>query len=163
MSTNPSLPTPDKFFISFLLDEWLKDSRCLDSQEAWDAMPNRRVPYESIVSLFNSEDDNAPVGLLDLMAKEALVRIGCIEYSTKKLHAVSMVQVMMRLSMKDTKLIPRAKTLLVKDGLSENDAEVCIRCASLFLNIYWNVWPFDYFASTQASDNEAIDAEGGPS
>ena len=75
MSTSTNLPTPDECFLSVLMDEWLKNSHCLDSREAWDANPKRPFPFNEIVDFLVKQgaSDGNDLGLL--MVQEAITRI----------------------------------------------------------------------------------------
>ena len=78
MSTNTNLPTPDDIFISVLLDEWLKDSHCLDSREEWDANPEKQFPFEAIQEYLCKQGLSDGSGLGFLMVQEAIHRISDI-------------------------------------------------------------------------------------
>lgn len=154
MSTNPSLPTPDECFLSVLMDEWLKDSHCLDSQEAWDADPKRPFPFKEIVNFLVKQgaSDGDDLGLL--MVQEALERISNIGHSAE-LCPCCVVQVVGQVSLKKSDRVLFARERLVSEGLCEHEAETFLRCVSLFLNVLRGDWPFEYVGTHDASEDEA--------
>ena len=153
MSSNSMLPTPDECFLSVLMDEWLKDSHCLDSQEAWDANPKRPFPFEEIVDFLAKQgaSDGNDLGLL--MVQEALDRISDIGHSAE-LCPCCVVQVVGQVSLKNSDRVLFARERLVSEGLCEHEAEKFLRCVSLFLNVLRGDWPFKYVAPAQASDTD---------
>ena len=153
MSTSTSLPTPDECFLSVLMDEWLKDSHCLDSQEAWDANPKRPFPFKEIVNFLVKQgaSDGDDLGLL--MVQEALERISNIGHSAE-LCPCCVVQIVGQVSLKKSERAFFAKERLVDDGLGENEAEDFLRCVSLYFNVLRGEWPFKYVAPAQASDTD---------
>ena len=153
MSTSTSLPTPDECFLSVLMDEWLKDSHCLDSQEAWDVNPKRPFPFKEIVNFLVKQEasDGDDLGLL--MVQEALERISNIGHSAE-LCPCCVVQVVGQVSLKNSDRVLFARERLVSEGLCEHEAETFLRCVSLFLNVLRGDWPFKYVAPAQASDTD---------
>ena len=153
MSTSTNLPTPDECFLSVLMDEWLKNSHCLDSKEAWDADPKRPFPFTEIVDFLVKQgaSDGDDLGLL--MVQEALERISNIGHSAE-LCPCCVVQVVGQVSLKKPERVFFAKERLVDDGLGENEAEDFLRCVSLYLNVLRGDWPFKYVAPAQASDTD---------
>jgi hypothetical protein len=151
MSNNPHLPTPDECFISVLLDEWLKDSHCLDSPEEWEADPKRPFPFEEIVDFLVKQGASDGNDLGILMVHEALDRISDICHSAK-LCPCCLVQVVGQVSLKKSVRVLFAKERLVTEGLCEHEAEKFLRCVSLFLNVLRGDWLFKYVAPAQASD-----------
>jgi hypothetical protein len=160
MSTNPNLPTPDECFISVLLDEWLKNSHCLDSKKEWDADPKRPFPFNEIVDFLVKQgaSDGDDLGLL--MVQEAINRISQIGRSVD-ICPCCLVQVVGQVSLKKGERVLFAKERLVSEGLCEHEAETFLRCVSLFLNVLRGDWPYEYVGQSRASDDEAIDSEGG--
>ena len=153
MSDNPHLPTPDECFISVLLDEWLKDSHCLDSQKAWDANPKRPFPFKEIVNFLVKQgaSDGNDHGIL--MVQEAITRISEIGRSVD-ICPCCLVQVVGLVSLKKGERVFFAKERLVSEWLCEHEAEAFLRCVSLFLNVIRGDWPFNYVAPAQASDTD---------
>ena len=160
MSTNTDLPSPDECFLSVLLDEWLKDSHCLDSKEAWDADLKRPFPFGEIVSFLVKQGASDGNGLGFLMVQEALTRIGGIGRSAE-LCPCCIVQVVGQISLKNSDRASFVKERLVAEGLCEHEAEAFLRCVSLFLNVLRGEWPFEYVGSSKTSDDKSIDSEGG--
>lgn len=153
MSTSTSLPTPDECFLSVLMDEWLKDSHCLDSQEAWDANPKRPFPFKEIVNFLVKQEasDGDDLGLL--MVQEALERISNIGHSAE-LCPCCVVQVVGQVGLKKGDRVLFARERLISEGLCEHEAETFLRCVALFLNVLRGDWPFKYVAPAQASDHD---------
>lgn len=153
MSTSTNLPTPDECFLSVLMDEWLKNSHCLDSREAWDANPKRPFPFKEIVDFLVKQgaSDGDDLGLL--MVQEAINRISEIGRSVD-ICPCCLVQVVGQVSLKKSDRVLFAKERLVSEGLCEHEAEKFLRCVSLFLNVLRGDWPFKYVAPGPSADNE---------
>ena len=153
MSTNLNLPTPDECFISVLLDEWLKDSHCLDSNEAWDANPKRPFLFSAILEFAADQGLSNISDLGFLMVHEAMSRILDIGQSVG-LCTCCVVQAVGQVSLKESDRNAFTKERLVDDGLGENEAEDFLRCVSLYFNVLRGEWPFKYVAPAQASDTD---------
>lgn len=160
MSANPNLPDPDECFISVLFDEWLKDCHCLDSEEAWDADPQRPFPFNDIANFLVKQGGGDGNDLGFLMVQEAMNRIMEIGHSAG-LCTCCVVQAVGQVSLKENGGNAFAKERLVDNGMDENDAEVFLRSISLYLNVIRDDWPFEYISPNQASDDKAMDVEGG--
>ena len=159
MSNNQNLPTPDECFISVLLDEWLKDSHCLNTKEAWDANPKRPFPFNAIQEYLCKQGLSGGNELGFLMVQEAINRISDIGNSAE-LCPCCIVQAVGQIGLKNRDRALFAKDRLVAEGLCEHEAEAFLRCVSLFLNVLRNDWPFEYVGPSQASDVEDVDMEG---
>ena len=160
MSTNTSLPTPDECFLAVLLDEWLKDSHCLDSKEAWDAYPKRPFPFVAIQEYLRKQGLSDGNGLGFLLVQEAMNRISGIGRSVDICPAC-LVQAVGQVSLKKSERIVFAKERLVAEGLCEYEAEAFLRCVSLFLNVLRGDWPYEYLGAGGGSDDEDVDSERG--
>ena len=150
MSTNPNLPTPDDFFISVLLDEWLWDCHCLDSQKAWDADSKRPFPFSDIANFLLKQGASDGNELGFLMVQEAINRIGDIGRSAE-LCPCCIVQAVGQIGLKNSDRVLFAKERLVSEGLCKHEADAFIRRVSLFLNVLRGDWPFEYIGPSQAS------------
>ena len=160
MSTNLNLPTPDECFISVLLDEWLKDSHCLDSNEAWDANPKRPFLFSAILEFAADQGLSNISDLGFLMVHEAMSRILDIGQSVG-LCTCCVVQAVGQVSLKESDRNAFTKERLVDNGMDENDAEVFLRSVSLYLNVIRGDWPFEYVGLSKTSDDKSKDSERG--
>ena len=160
MSTSTNLPTPDECFISVLLDEWLKDSHCLDSQEAWEADSKRPFPFNEIVDFLVKQEASDGNDLGFLMVHEAMSRILDIGQSAG-LCTCCVVQAVGQVSLKICDRNAFTKERLVDNGMDENDAEVFLRSVSLYLNVIRGDWPFEYVGLSKTSDDKSRDSERG--
>lgn len=160
MSTNPNLPTPDECFLAVLLDEWLKDSHCLDSKEAWDAYPKRPFPFDAIQEFLRKQGRSDGNGLGSLMVQEAINRISGIG-RLADICPCCVVQAVGQVSLKKGERVVFTKERLVAEGLCEHEAEAFLRCVSLFLNVLRGDWPFEYLGTGGGSGGEGVDSERG--
>ena len=161
MSTNTSLPTPDECFISVLLDEWIEDSHCFDSQEAWESNPKRKISFTEIDEYLCRQEiqecidqQKLPNGneLGILMAKEALCRISDIANSTD-ICPGCLVKAVVQVSILKQEWLYSAKEQLISCGMHEED-EIFLRCVSLYLNVLHGEWPFKYVGPKRASEGD---------
>ena len=158
--SEPNLPTPDDCFISVLLDEWLKDSHCLDTQTAWDADPKKPFRFNSIMDFATHQGLSNICDLGFLMVQEAMSRILEIGHSAG-LCTCCVVQAVGQVSLKEIDGNAFAKEHLIDKGLDEKEAEVFLRSVSLYLNVIKGDWPFGYVGSSKTSDHKSTDSEGG--
>ena len=156
----PNLPTPDECFISVVFDEWLKDSHCLDSKEAWDADPKRPFRFNAIMEFTTHQGLSNGSELGFLMVQEAMSRIMEIGHSAG-LCTCCVVQAVGQVSLKKSDGNAFAKERLVDNGMDEKDAEVFLRSVSLYLNVISDEWPFKYVGPSKTSDDKAMDSDGG--
>ena len=152
MSTNPHLPTPDECFISVLLDEWLKDSHCLDSKEAWDADPKRPFPFEEILQFFNHLGESWAESYVSMMFTEAKARfheilvawgISPMRIGGELLHSIG-----------QSGAEARVRILLKRFGMGRQGIESIVRLITLMMNVLNEDWPFEYDATDQTAEGE---------
>ena len=142
MSNNPHLPTTDKGFISVLLDEWMKESHCLDSREAWDADPKRPFPSEVIMLFLNYSGLSVVEDLGRPMMEQSIARIDEILLN----YGISPVQLYGQYIFVEYhgEGDSRTRATLRKLKLSSEDIERILRLGTLCINVLNGVWPFGY-------------------
>jgi len=151
MSNNSNLPTPDECFLSVLFDQWLKDSHCLDTKEAWDANTEKPFAYNEILDFMAQQGLSDGHSLGFVMVPEALKHISAIS-QTAGLCSCCVVQAVGQLSLEGSGQASFAKEHILDSGLGDAEAEVFLRSVSLYLNVIGGKWPFEYIGSNEATD-----------
>lgn len=139
-------------FVSELVDEWLKDSHCLDNQEAWDADPRRPFRFNEVMAFI---DKHKPFDGEDLklwMTGAALQRITVIGRSVDISRTLRLSRVVGQVSHGKSQEISKAMDYLAEAGLCVNDADTFLRCVSLYLKVCRGEWPFEYVGPSRISE-----------
>ncbi len=142
-------------FVSELINEWLKDSHCLDNQDAWDADPKRPFPFNEVMAFI---DKHGPFDSKDLrtwMTGVALRRMVVIGRSVDISRALGLIRVVGQVSHGKSREISKAMDYLGEAGLCASEADEYLRCVSLYLKVCRGEWPFDYVGPSQSADDEA--------
>ena len=150
-----SLVAPaDQVIIASLFDEWLKDSKCLNCKDTWEASVNQPFPYETILGLLKRRGMEDIGDLGELMADEVITRINGIMASSELCPGCLLLAVIF-LNVKrghKNQWACLAKANVMAHGLSPEDAEIILRGASLCRKVYRGEWPFEYDISTHEFD-----------
>lgn len=137
-------------FVSELIDEWLKDSHCLDNQDAWDADPKRPFPFNEVMAFIKKHEPFDSKDLRSWMTGVALKRMVVIGRSVD-VRAWPLVQVVGQFSLRGSREITEAMDYLGKAGLGVHEAEAYLRCVSLYLKVCRGEWPFEYVGPSRVS------------
>ena len=137
-------------FVSELIDEWLKDSHCLDNQDAWDADPKRPFPFNEVMTFIKNHEPFDSEDLKFWMTGVALKRMVVIGRSVD-VRAWPLVQVVGKFSLRGSREITEAMDYLGKAGLGVHDADAYLRCGSLYLKVCRGEWPFEYVGPSRVS------------
>lgn len=139
-------------FVSELIDEWLKDSHCLDNQDAWDADPKRPFPFNVVMAFIKNHEPFDSEDLRSWMTGVALRRMVVIGRMVENRRVWRLVQVVRRFSLRGSREIAEAMDYLGEAGLRANDADSFLRCVSLYLKVCCGEWPFEYVGPSRVSD-----------
>ena len=152
MSTSTNLPTPDECFISVLLDEWLKDSHCLDSKEAWDADLKRPFSFEEILHLFDHLGESWAESFVSMMFAEAHARfhgyLGAWGINPMLLAG----ELLPSMGQRGAKA--KVRMLFKRFGMGSDVIETIMRLTTLMMNVLNEDWPFEYDANDQTTEGE---------
>lgn len=153
MSTALNLPATDKGFISVLLDEWMKESHCLDSKEAWDADPKRPFPSEVIMLFLKYSGLSVVEDLGRPMMEQSIARIDTILHN----YGISPVQLYGQyIFIEDHgEGDSRTRAALKKLKLSSEDIESILRLGALCINVLNGVWPFGHVGTSGGPSDKA--------
>lgn len=154
MSTNPNLPTPDECFISVLLDEWIKDSHCLDSKKDWDADPKRPFSYKEIKAFLKSQGMAKIKDLGKPMVKAAIYRVAEIHLAAGPDASIS-INMGMPIGLEDGTALPRCDSHLQCVGFDASEIRTISRCMALFIDVNKGLWPFGLDALGQSEDDRS--------
>ena len=153
MNAHLHLYTADKCFISVVFDQWLEDSHCLDSKEAWDADPKRPFPYEAIEKFLASHGLDGVEQIAHLMIGEAMLRIFEI-VSMAGAHAGLTMRVTGLPNPEKSNANPEVILDFKYEGLSNKQIVMIAKCLSLMLNISKGFWPFGLNIIEQSDDTD---------
>ena len=153
MNANPNLPTPDECFISVLLDEWLKDSHCLDSKEAWDANPKRPFSCKEIEVFLKSQGMAEIKDLGKPMAIVAVYRMAEIHLAAGPDARIS-INIGMPIGLGAGTRPPGCNSQVQFVGFGASEIHTFTRCMALFIDVNNGLWPFGLDALGQSEDND---------
>ena len=148
--TTPHLPTPDEFFISVLLDEWLEDCHCLDSPEAWDAVPKKPLSSEEIQEFLEYSGLSKVEDLGMLMMEQAHARIYDMIVETGINPKRLLQNLFHGASLGGDVSVTRRVLLQFK--MNGKEIEAILRLTALCMNMLNGDWPFEYVGPSRASD-----------
>ncbi|NCD13761.1 MAG: hypothetical protein EOL92_00845 [Bacteroidia bacterium] len=154
MTNKPYFSFAEEFFMSMAFTEWILDGECFDSEGNWNAYSTRPFSYQTITDFLahHGTDNIKALGLL--LVPEAISRMSEIRHYTG-LCSGDVAQVYGMLCLGVSKTIPTIMAHLVSKGLSNDDAEIFLRSASLHLNVIWGKWPFKYYVLGQPTEDKA--------